>query len=189
MLPDRQFWRSYTDGTFVAGSFGFEDVTIGGITAKHQQLAIVNYTYWFGDGLTAGLLGLGYPLMTGMDGSDDPTHQYDPVFTTMWKQSLTPPLFSIALSREGKEKDESYLAFGGLPPVEVNDATWVKTPIQLLQSLPAWRFVESSENGLYVVNPDAYVIGKPGGNVTTLTTKYPVIIDVGASLSVLPASK
>jgi hypothetical protein len=205
IIQNRTFYRSYTDGTFVAGTFGFEDVTIGGITAKHQQLAVVNYTCWWSDGQTAGLLGLGYPLMTGMDGYDDPSHAYDPVFTSMWKQERTPPLFSIALSRdrgnetEGKS-DGSYLAFGGIPPIDYDESSWSRIPIQLLQTLKSWRFVNSTENGLYVVTPDAWVYGAPGRGVegetetsvpavTTEPNKYPVIVDAGASLSVLPRSK
>jgi hypothetical protein len=175
-------------------------VTIGGITVAHQQIAVVNYTYWWGDGLTAGLLGLGYPLMTGMDGEDDPTHEYDPIFTSMWKQERSTPLFSLALSRErannpSKEEKQSYLAFGGIPPVDFDDSSWSRAPIQLLQTLKSWWFVNSTENGLYVITPDAWVLGKGGANgakaaePTALKNTYPVLIDAGATLSVLPKSK
>ncbi len=60
-MPNATFVRSYADGTFALGYFGYEDVTVGGLSAKHQQLGLANFPHWFGDGSSSGLLGLAYP--------------------------------------------------------------------------------------------------------------------------------
>ncbi len=198
--------RSYVDGTFVEGFYGLEDVTIGGVTAHNQRLALVNYTYWHGDNQTSGLLGLAYPYLTSLDGSDQNQPPYDPVFTTMWRSGAIDPVFSIALSRtagqrngtgtapSGGKQQDSYLALGGLPPVDVDEKTWAKTPIHGMNAVPQWGF-ETDERGMYIVKPDAFLIQK-GGNgsdagtdIVRNTTQTPILIDVGATLSYLPKGK
>jgi hypothetical protein len=202
-IPDLPpFVRSYVDGTFVAGYYGREDVTIGGVTAHNQRIAIVNYTYWRGDGQTSGLLGLGYPYLTSLDGADQNQPPYDPVFTTMWKAGDIEPVFSIALSRSEDRgvsgmpqglKKESYLALGGLPPVEFEEESWARTPIHGMDAVPQWGF-ETDEKGMYIIKPDAFVVGRGGGSggaggLARNTTQLPVLIDAGSTLSVLPVSK
>ncbi|KAK4162920.1 aspartic protease PEP3 [Cladorrhinum sp. PSN259] len=184
------FGRAYMDGTFVTGFFGYEDVTIGGVTAKHQQVALVNYTFWQGDGRTSGLLGLAYPYMTGLDGPEEGQPTYDPVFTTLWKDKLIDPLFSIALSRTSNEvaqpEKESYLALGGLPPTDVDDKTWAKSEIKGIDAIPEWGF-DTKEKGLYIISPEGWVIDG-NKNSTENKTSFPVLIDVGSTLSILPKS-
>ena len=164
---------------------------------EHQQLAVVNFTYWWGDGKTAGLMGLAYPLMTGLTGG---VKAYDPVFTSMWKSEQIMPLFTMALSRddEGRNvthEEKSFLAFGGLPPVEYDDATWARTPLLSMQTVPSWG-VETDARGLYIIQADAYVYGKAKDSnmddpsstkgLTVNTTQFPILVDSGASLTVLP---
>ncbi|KAK3381047.1 aspartic peptidase domain-containing protein [Podospora didyma] len=200
-IPDVLFGRAYTDGTFVQGYFGYEDVTIGGLTAHHQTLAIVNLTYWYGDGRVSGLLGLGYPYMTSLSGAMDSQPEYDPVFTTIWKSNPIAPIFSIALSRDdnvnataGHPKDEtSFLALGGLPPVKYDDASWGRTPIQPISAMISSWGIDSAEHGLYIISADAYVYGRTDnvtgevvGELTRNTTQFPILIDAGSTLSVIP---
>ncbi|KAH8903832.1 acid protease [Coniochaeta sp. PMI_546] len=193
VIDNAVFSRSYADGTYVYGYFGFDDVTIGGVTIQHQQLAMVNNTYWYGDGKTSGLLGLAYPLMTGMDGN---IQQYNPIFTNMWERDFIMPLFTLGLSRDSNSSssDESYLAFGGLPPVDYDDSTWGRTPILSMQSEPGWG-ITTDVRGLYIISADAYVYGKlnnsapdPYGNLIVNTTQFPILIDCGSSLTRLPTA-
>ncbi|KAK0629418.1 aspartic peptidase domain-containing protein [Bombardia bombarda] len=202
-IPDLVFGRAYTDGTFVRGYFGYDDVSIGGITAKHQQLGLVDVASWFGDGLVSGLLGLAYPLMTSLEGGEQSMAPYNPVFFTMWKDKLVQGLFSIALSRDADQltppgneahpsspvesAGTSFLALGGLPPVTVDEESWAITPIQSMKLLGDWDF-STEERGLYIIVADAWVYGRRNGSVglSKNTTQFPVLIDVGATLSVLP---
>ena len=113
----------YGDGDFARGPFGYEDVTIAGLTVKRQQIALVNTTTWSGGGVVSGLLGLAYPAVTKAFASSSAIHDigspghrvYDPIFTTMHKQGVTAPVFSVAMDgRNGT----GWLAFGGIPPVD-----------------------------------------------------------------------
>ncbi|KAK4182961.1 putative eukaryotic aspartyl protease [Podospora australis] len=193
VIDNIPFGRAYMDGTFVEGYYGYEDITIGGITASHQRIALVNYTYWSGDGRTSGLLGLAYPYMTSLDGPLQNQPPYDPVFTTMWKDELIDPLFSIALSRHENQgagegtgiQEQSYLALGGLPPVEVDEASWERTPILGVNAIPEWGF-EEKDLGLYIIKPDGWVYGKESVPLVVNNTQVPVLIDAGATLSLLP---
>lgn len=98
-------------------------------------MALVNYSYWFGDEVTSGLMGLSYPLLTsayeGTDPDDDSLDNqvvYDPIITTMIKQGLIDPVFSLALERNS---DSGYLALGGLPPVNYT-GSFASTPILMV---------------------------------------------------------
>ena len=105
----------------------------------------------------------------------------------MWKSGDIDPVFSVALSRN-ESKEESYLALGGLPPIEVDETTWARTALHPMSAVPEWMF-ETEEKGLYIIKPDAYVIGRSGGDTVKNTTQIPVLIDVGATLSMLPKGK
>lgn len=61
-IPDVHFDIEYGDGEFLSGIFGFEEVTLAGLTVK-QQIAVVNFAAWEGDGTTSGLTGLAYPAL------------------------------------------------------------------------------------------------------------------------------
>ncbi|KAK0710272.1 aspartic peptidase domain-containing protein [Lasiosphaeria miniovina] len=171
-IPDVIFGRSYTDGTFVQGFFGYENVSIGGLTAAHQRVAIVNLTYWYGDGRTSGLLGLGYPFMTSLNGA----------------------------SQEQPIAETSFLALGGLPPVSYDAGTWARTPIKPVSAMIDQWGIDSPEQGLYIIDAEAYVYGitnKTAGvanntaavgadGLSKNATQFPIIVDVGSTLTVLP---
>ncbi|KAH8900250.1 acid protease [Thozetella sp. PMI_491] len=199
-VENETFARSYTDGTFVVGTFGYEDVNLGGVKVKHQKLGVVDRAAWFGDRLTSGLLGLAYPMMTGLD---DNVAAYDPIFTTMWKNNLSAPMFTLALSRHvpqntrhtnmtaGKGR-ESYLAFGGVPPVDYDDSSWARTPIYQMQKVMDYWPDGHDGNGLYAIKAEAFHYGRGKGSngtafpVTKNTTQFPLMVDCGSTLTVLP---
>lgn len=117
---------------------GYEDVTVAGITVKHQEVALVDYAYWEGDGVSSGLMGLAYPLLTSAFKGTNPTQdslanqvEYNPVFTSMWEEGLVKPVFSLACERNS---DSGYLALGGLPPVAYTP-TFSSTPILKVRHL------------------------------------------------------
>lgn len=119
----------------MTGVMGYETVTVAGITVEHQEVALVNYTYWFGDSVTSGLMGLAYPSLTGAYlGTNSSVHDddkqvpYDPIMTTMVKQGLIEPVFSLVLDRES---GNGYLALGGLPPVN-HTGTFATTAILMV---------------------------------------------------------
>ena len=89
---------------------------------------------WVGDGKTAGVVGLAFPAntraFTGNDFSQDSTTNqitYSPIFTSMYTNGNVPPLFSIALNRDGTGQ----LAIGGTPDVKYVPV-FASSPFQLL---------------------------------------------------------
>jgi hypothetical protein len=136
-IPGQTFAILYGDGETLRGSPGYDDITIAGITVKKQEIGIMNQVSGGGDGITSGLLGLAYPILTrAFNGSNpkntnpgDPGQMvYDPIFTTMCKQGLlSPQVFSMSMDRNGS----GWLTFGGLPPV--NYSTKIgSTPIKMV---------------------------------------------------------
>ena len=121
------------------------------MTVKHQEMAFIDQAAWDGDGVTSGTLGLGYPITTRVFNNSDeamsypgsPTHRkYDPVFTSMYKQNLTPPVFSLAMNRSS---NSGWLAFGGLPPVD-HKPDFAKTPIRVVSPPPLESTTANTEN-------------------------------------------
>ncbi|KAF2670532.1 acid protease [Microthyrium microscopicum] len=146
-LPDLDLRVNYGDGTYARGLFGFLNVTIAGLTVRHQQVALANASYWNGVGASSGLLGLAYPGLTSAfpTGSSTAT-TYDPLFTTMWKQGLSAFMFTTSLVRNGT----SYVSFGGLPPV-ITDGKFASTPI----TMTTFRNGDV-KYGFYSITPDAF---------------------------------
>ena len=120
--PAEHMTIQYGDGEVVSGPFGYSDVKVGNnITVKKAQISLADKTFWFGDNVTSGLLGLAYPSLTNAylgsteDGLDDPfgSISYAPFFTTMVNQGKVPPVFSMTIDRNASS---GMLSWGGTPP-------------------------------------------------------------------------
>src|SRR5512140_3782325 len=89
--PPQHMFIRYGDGEIVTGPMGFADITVGGgnATIARQQVCLANETYWYGNNVTSGLMGLAFPSITnayiGPQYKHDPGSQvaYAPLFTTM----------------------------------------------------------------------------------------------------------
>lgn len=218
-ISNQHFNLMYADLEFITGVMGYETITVAGITVEHQEVALVNYTYWFGDSVTSGLMGLAYPRLTsayvGMNSSvndNDKQVPYDPIMTTMIKQGLIEPMFSLSLDRDS---GSGYLALGGLPPVN-HTGSFASTPILMVSCphyLPRYDSMSdtqfqiellndvkmNTEYSFYTIIADSYIyMGsqqtrvKPGAwgqllqNITVNTTHFPVIVDSGTTMMYLP---
>lgn len=120
-------------------------------------------------------MGLAYSGLTSQWKGSDPSSDservpYDPIFTTMYKQNLTSAMFSMAIQRQSG----GYIAFGGLPPVNVT-GDFVKTDIQMMQSsLPG---DSGSQYLFYTMTPDAFVYSGSSGK-----NQNQYIVDSGTTL-------
>src|SRR3569833_650938 len=136
-VPDvAKYDMIYGDGSEVAGEVGYQDITIAGVTVTKQESVLVATAAYLGDGLTSGMLGLAYPIVgrvynttvRALQRPGSPNHRkYDPIFTNMYKQGLVSPVFSVAMD---KRNQSGYLAFGGLPPVDIS-ADFASTPLRM----------------------------------------------------------
>lgn len=61
-IPDENFNITYGDGEFLTGIFGFDNITLAGISVN-QTVAVVNFAAWDGDGTSSGLVGFAYPAL------------------------------------------------------------------------------------------------------------------------------
>ncbi|KAI7779086.1 hypothetical protein LA080_001340 [Diaporthe eres] len=199
-ITNQHFNLMYADLELMTGIMGYETVTVAGITVEKQEVALVNYTYWFGDSVTSGLMGLAYSRLTSAFAStnssvndNDKQVPYDPIMTTMIKRDLIEPMFSLVLDRDS---DNGSLALGGLPPVN-HTGTIATTPILMIQIYDDEKM--KTEYSFYTVIADAYIyMGSQKTrantgiweqllqNITVNTTHFPVIVDSGTTLMYLP---
>ncbi|KAK3620562.1 hypothetical protein LTR56_023344 [Elasticomyces elasticus] len=179
-IKTENFNASYSSGEFLSGTVGYEKVTIAGITVAKQLIGLVDYAYWPAGAV--GLLGLAYPgvergvwngSISSADGDGNPAHDrvpYSSIFHSMWSEGLVAPSFSLALPRgHPSSEDEGYIAFGSLPPVEV-EGHFTPTPIVLT---PHYSTTALSE---YAINIDATYFSS---HTNTTDTGGNTIIDSG----------
>lgn len=206
-IADENFNIEYGDGEFLTGVFGYENVTVAGITADKQQVALVNYSYWDGDGVSSGLMGLAYPLLTSAYAgtntsadSEDTQVEYNPIITTLIDEGLIEPIFSLALDRSS---DSGYLALGGLPPVNYT-GSFASTPIKIVEIydwpamatqysfytiyVEAWVY-EGSEDRTEISSGAWTELFADDSDAVVNTTQFPIIVDSGTTLLYLPTGK
>ena len=188
---------SYGGGEVIIGDVGFQDVTVAGISVPKQevcgellisrhhglidccQVEIATTASWNGDGKISGVMGLQYPSGTSVFIGKNHT-LYDPVFTHMYKSGLSPSFFALALQRGSSG---GYLAFGGLPPVNIT-SEFTSTPIELY-NIPGSNV---SIQAYYSITPDAFVIGSESGTTSSSKNSDQYIVDSGTTTINLPAN-
>lgn len=118
-IPDLHFYLRYGSGEKIVGPMGYSDLSCGGVRVSDQQVGLANYTYWHGNNLTVGILGLAYPSITsayyGKPGTEAAWNaiSYTPFLTNAIMQGVIDPVFSVGLV---KNSSGGMLAWGGLPP-------------------------------------------------------------------------
>ncbi|KAH7069869.1 aspartic peptidase domain-containing protein [Paraphoma chrysanthemicola] len=187
---DFPFSVNYTGGEFLRGRMGTENFGIGGLSKGgsaaanvRQMIGVVDEGYWFGDGVSSGLMGLGFPaLAVGINSKE---------------LNYTSVLFTfLALRRPTYEfpRAGGQLAIGGIPDVK-HDGRWVEVPLQpVVRGIYAW----------YSIIVDGFDIIPPpeSSSVRSTSTPAPVprqtrpyatsrqtmIIDSGSSLIYFPSA-
>ena len=195
-IQNETFGVEYGVG-FATGIVGFEDVTLGGITIKRQEVGIVNKATNPGDGINSGIVGFGYPALTsappGTTVANDSESllfnriSYNTLFTNMYQQGLVDPYFNLAIDRlpPGVPSGPGgYLALGSLPPVAYN-STFAKAPVEVTNTVPASFTNGTKEITEWTLKVDSITYG---GNqsVFTNSTPFQALVDVGNPLNILP---
>jgi len=203
-IPNENFNISYADGEVLTGIVGTERVTLAGIEVKNQQVAVVDYAAWFGDGISSGLVGLSFPILTSAYTGSNPTLDskatqvvYNPIFTNMYSESRVAPLFSLAIDRG---TSGGIMAIGGLPPV-LFSPFFASAPFQLLtmtrfgstnpiDGIPQYQFYtitvdgfryQGSERTQWTHGNWPNPLAKPSN-----PSKVQLIVDSGTTLIYLP---
>jgi hypothetical protein len=137
-LTDQKFAITYfPEMSSMRGSMVNAPITLGGVTVPKQQVALVDYAAWSGDGYSSGLLGLSYPTVTSSTSRTNPklTSRYDPLFTTMVKQKLVAEaVFTLSIDRvppgTPPMAPAGAMAIGGLVPSIYYNAPFTSVPIE-----------------------------------------------------------
>ncbi|KAJ5175667.1 uncharacterized protein N7482_001544 [Penicillium canariense] len=170
------FSITYGDGEFLNGIMGTDQITLAGVEVT-QEMALVNYAGWDGDGVTSGLTGLAFPALA-YSNSTNQQIEYNPIFTTMYEEGKILPLFSLAILRD-VSGPSGYLTLGGLPPIDFVPH-FTSTPILItnIQGYP-------TTYDFYTINIDSLRLNKKeitaaGGS----SIQY--IVDSGTTLNYYP---
>ncbi|GAA5975230.1 hypothetical protein JCM11641_004402 [Rhodosporidiobolus odoratus] len=155
-----QFSIFYGDGSSVSGPVYTDRVTVAGLTASGQTLAVVDSEAageMWGDTPVDGILGMGYTSLSNMDSN--------PFFQNLYEQGIVRRnLFSFLFG----DSDDGELYLGAADPNKYSGEL-VYTPV--------------TEQGYWMVEGDIGV----GKRKTSTST--PMIIDTGTTLVVGPPSE
>ncbi|KAI9691085.1 MAG: hypothetical protein M1822_008705 [Bathelium mastoideum] len=207
-IPNQNFNVTYGDGEYLRGVMGFEEVSLDNVTVPVQEVGAVDYAAWTGDGVSSGIVGLGYPGLTSawegseQDASDDSVEEiYEPIFMSMVSQGLIEePIFSLALARSNTSG--GVLTIGGLPDQKdiayAND--FAKVSIEVLGSPEISGDDDfDMDYAFYAITIDGFPSPNASSRNSTSTgshkpsqAKWPsitnvqAIVDSGTSLAYLP---
>jgi hypothetical protein len=123
-IEELHFYLHYGSGEKVYGPMGYSDISCGGVTVTRQQVGLANHTYWHGNNVTSGILGLAYSALTsayyGKIGDEGAWNimTYPPFLTTAAAEGELEPLFSVAIMRNSSD---GMLAWGGLPSIHYDE--------------------------------------------------------------------
>ncbi|KAI9155353.1 aspartic-type endopeptidase [Paramyrothecium foliicola] len=181
-IDDLHFYLRYGSGEEVSGPMGYSDISCGGLSVAEQQVGLANATYWHGNNVTVGILGLAYPSLTSAyfgdigDEAEWNAVTYTPFFTSAIIQGAIDPVFSVAIM---KNSTDGVLAWGGLPPFDLHRGKPAATDLIIAklvnQSETAWKY------SFYTIIPDGFKWDE-----TIVTSRYPCIVDTGTTMMHLP---
>lgn len=136
-VEDLHFFLKYGSGEEVSGPMGRSDISCGGVVVESQQVGLANNTFWHGDNVTVGILGMAYPSLTsayyGKLGDEAPWNaiNYTPFLTSAISQGVINPVFSVALT---KNSSDGVIAWGGMPPVGFSRTKQAATDLIIVSS-------------------------------------------------------
>ncbi|CAH0017472.1 unnamed protein product [Clonostachys rhizophaga] len=181
-IEELHFYLHYGSGEKVYGPMGYSDISCGGVTVTRQQVGLANHTYWHGNNVTSGILGLAYSALTsayyGKIGDEGAWNimTYPPFLTTAAAEGELEPLFSVAIMRNSSD---GVLAWGGLPPIHYDENVTASADIIIAKL--SEREGAAWSRSFYTIIPDGLKWG-----TTTDEAKYPYIIDTGTTMMHLP---
>jgi hypothetical protein len=197
VLSDQVFSTGYADGSHLTGYMGTEKVTLGNITVQKQPIAVIDSAKFITDGVTSGLTGLGFPSITNaypkegttlpVKASNRPPHiRYNPLFTSMHKNGLVKPFFSIAVPRP--KEGLGALGLGGLPGGSIkHTGKFAKASFEYLNfnsATPPKSDAPAPEYKFYAVSASGFKLDGKTSPIETMKTQ--MVVDTGSTLTMLP---
>ncbi|KAI0457252.1 acid protease [Xylaria acuta] len=196
-LENQTFGVSYGAG-IALGVVGTEEVKLGDFTVRGQTIGVADQVTVPSDGLSSGILGLGYPLLTsahpGTSVANDTISlltnkiPYEPLLFQMHKQGLIPAWYSLALSRLPRGQSAGsggFLGLGALPAVETN-GSFVTAPVELTDALPVE--LTGGKISEWTLSVEGVVWSPGNSSIATKTnaTTFQAVVDSGNFFNQLP---
>lgn len=191
-LSDLAFGISYfPELEVLRGDMALAPVGLAGLTVARQEVALVDYAAWVGDGHSSGLLGLAYPPLTSAtDRASGRGVAYNPLFTNMVAQGLVADaVFTIALDQVPPDypvlAPAGVLAVGGLVAEEYWVGDWTSVPIEPTTGESELTWYTTTHEFVYREAPGNGTEG-PGRLVSGGT--FQSIVDCGTAPNFVPTA-
>ncbi|KAI1425349.1 aspartic peptidase domain-containing protein [Xylaria sp. FL1777] len=192
-------YKRVTYGAGIAlGIIGTEEVRLGDITVHHQLIGVADRISVPGDGVSSGILGLGYPLLTSAHpGNGVPNDTislltnkelYEPLLFQMHTQGLISAWFSLTLDRLPKGQSTGsggVLGLGVLPDVKTS-GPFVTVPVEPTDALPLELTGGNISEWTLAVEGVVWSAGGSSRAVKTNTTRFQAVVDCGNFFNQLP---
>ncbi|KAJ6261004.1 hypothetical protein Dda_3669 [Drechslerella dactyloides] len=202
---DTSFMVQYVDGSNARGYLGQDIFNVSGVVVS-QVLGVVNESFWSGDGVTSGILGLGYPgSIPSTPGhqpydwtSDSPNvpdspfdcHDTYPSFVQNLATYGYNPIFSIALNTsstlDSRWHNIAYLTDGGLLTLGgIPNLHGLSLPFAKAKMNP-WLENNTCESNIEQIGYGIEIDGVVDGTFRFVDKKYRARIDTGSNVIILP---
>lgn len=185
-ITDASFSISYfPEGEQLKGDMIYAPITLGGLTVPRQEVALVNYAAWIGDGYSSGLLGLGYPAITSATNrTTKQSSQYNPLFTTMIEEGVVSDgVFTLVIDRVPQGTSPlapaGLMAVGGLVPETYYEPPFTSVPIAK-DSRGEYTWYQTDVTFKYGSNSSA--------SGETTTASFLTIVDSGTAPNFIPTA-
>lgn len=181
----------------VLGTLGTDDVALGSVTLPDQEIGIANATNGPSDGLTNGILGLGYPILSQTHAVDYSAQtSLELIVDRLPSKTVVASLvdeyaqswFAFALERlpaGAKTGPGGSCGFGVLPDV-AHTEEWTTLPVEVTKALPS--IVTNNDTSLktYWTTTVQSVEFKGTNNSNHFSTPYQAVVDTGTYYSIVP---
>ena len=194
-IPNIHANLSFGTGESVLAITGYTNISFGGINVPQQEIELATTAKSTYPGLVSGLVGLAYPLLTTVYPGNDPStdvacntstgandidcnrQSISPLLSTIFSNSLAPPVFSFAIGRGAPAA--GFMAIGGLPNIHdplvniTKKATQVTVPIQKLDGTQDYFYYLAGVDGVRYPGAPA---GAAKGQYVVDTGTIPIIV-------------
>lgn len=168
------------------GDFVYAPVTLAGITVGQQEVALVDYSAWSGDGHSSGLVGLAYPSVTSaINRTTGEQIEYNPLFTNMVGEGLvSDAVFTIALDQVPQNYSvlapAGVIAVGGLVPEKYWEGNFTSVDIE-----PTKNIGNVTQLTWYTTSHEFVFRNANNGTLRSAGT-YQSIVDCGTAPNFVP---